>query len=122
MQLTRHPTDEQVGISGYRPGQISAGGKRFASPLRIAWATPPRDIELPEIEQLDWETLSALLLPSTEIILLGCGQHQTFPPTATLAEVQTQGIGCEAMTSDAACRTYNVLISEQRRVLALIHP
>ena len=63
----------------------------------------------------DLEPLFAL---SPELILLGCGDRQTFPPAATLAACLSRGIGLETMTNAAAARTFNVLASEGRRVVA----
>ncbi len=53
-----------------------------------------------------------------ELILLGCGGTQTFPPAETLAACLTRGIGLESMINSAAARTFNVLASEGRRVVA----
>lgn len=63
----------------------------------------------------DLEPLFAL---SPELILLGCGDRQIFPPAATLAACLSRGIGLETMTNAAAARTFNVLASEGRRVVA----
>lgn len=58
---------------------------------------------------------------SPEIILIGTGNTQVFPPAMDIIRLQEQGIGVETMANPAACRTFNVLLSEQRRVvLALI--
>jgi len=51
------------------------------------------------------------------IIILGTGATLVFPPARLLAGVQQRGIGIEVMANDAAVRTFNVLLSENRRVL-----
>jgi uncharacterized protein len=53
-----------------------------------------------------------------EIILLGTGVRQHFPARAIYAAILARGIGFEVMDSGAACRTYNVLVGEDRRVVA----
>ena len=53
-------------------------------------------------------------------MLLGTGARQRFPHPHLLKPLTEAGIGCESMTSQAACRTYNILMSEGRRVLAAI--
>jgi uncharacterized protein len=53
-----------------------------------------------------------------ELILLGCGGTQAFPPAQTLAACLGRGIGLETMVNSAAARTFNVLASEGRRVVA----
>lgn len=60
--------------------------------------------------------LEPLLELTPEIIVLGTGETQQFPDTAVLGAVLSRGIGIEVMTTGAACRTYNVLVSEDRNV------
>lgn len=63
----------------------------------------------------DLEPLFAL---DPELVLLGCGDRQRFPPAATMAACLSRGIGIETMTNAAAARTFNVLAGEGRRVVA----
>jgi len=62
--------------------------------------------------------LEPLLALAPEVIVLGTGTRQVFPPPAALAACLGRGIGLEAMTSAAAARTFNILASERRRVVA----
>ncbi len=55
-----------------------------------------------------------------EIVLFGSGQHLAFPAHEIRQEFARKGIGFEAMNTPAACRTYNVLLSEGRDVLAML--
>ena len=55
-----------------------------------------------------------------ELVLLGTGIRQIFPPASFRAQFLSAGIGFEAMDTGAACRTFNVLVTEQRRVVALL--
>jgi len=64
------------------------------------------------------EDLEPLLALAPEIILIGTGSAQAFPPPATLAFCLQRGVGLEAMTNAAAARTFNVLAGEGRRVVA----
>jgi len=57
---------------------------------------------------------------NTEIILLGTGSAQTFLNPRVTAELQSIGIGIEVMTTPAAARTYNILMSEGRLVVAAL--
>lgn len=62
-------------------------------------------------------TLNDILAPLTvrpELLVIGCGTHQQFPPSDLYASFFEAGIGFEVMTSGAACRTFNVLMSEGR--------
>jgi uncharacterized protein len=53
-------------------------------------------------------------------VLLGTGQHQTFPHPSFGAQFLRLGIGFEVMDTGAACRTFNVLVSERRRVVGIL--
>ncbi len=78
----------------------------------------------------DWapQTLAALgaedLAPfadlGLEILILGTGQRLEWPDPALLAPLQDLGIGVEVMDTRAACRTYNILMADQRRVAAAL--
>ena len=57
-----------------------------------------------------------------EILLLGLGRATSAVPAALRAALRTDGIALEAMDTGAACRTYNVLVAEDRRVAAALIP
>ena len=74
-----------------------------------------------DIQQLDGAAASELIRWQPEIIILGTGGGLTLPAPMFSARIMAAGIGFEAMASDAACRTYNVLVGENRAaLLALI--
>ncbi len=62
--------------------------------------------------------LDALLALEPEVVLIGGGGPQAFPPAAVMAICLRRGIGIEVMTNAAAARTFSVLASESRRVVA----
>jgi uncharacterized protein len=72
------------------------------------------------VEELGVEHLAALFALAPEVVVLSTGVKQQFPRAALRAEFATRRIGIEVMEIGAACRTYNVLVSEERRVLAAI--
>ena len=80
---------------------------------RSAWA--PRSVA-----ELTLEHLAPLFALEPEVVVLSTGPRQIFPPAALRAEFSTRKIGLEVMEIGAACRTYNVLVGEERRVLAAI--
>ncbi|MBJ6983801.1 Mth938-like domain-containing protein [Luteimonas sp. MC1750] len=85
----------------------------IVSPTRLIedWAASP-------IAGLEPAQLDALLALEPEVIILGTGDAQAFPPPRTMAACLARGVGLEAMTNGAAARTFNVLASEGRRVVA----
>ena len=82
---------------------------------RIVFDWPPRDARA--ISRADIEAALAL---EPEVILLGTGEHQQFPDPEIARAVQSAGVGFEVMDTRAACRTYNLLVQEGRRVAAAI--
>lgn len=86
---------------------------------------------MPEQEPVDWPVCSfggllqthfdSVVAAGPDILILGTGRQQRFVAPALMAALIGKGIGIECMTNQAACRTYNLLVSEGRKVaLALI--
>jgi len=65
----------------------------------------------------DFESLVEL---RPDLVLLGTGRCQAFPSPALYRSLVSSGIGLEIMTTPAACRTYNILVGEGRRVTAAL--
>ena len=74
----------------------------------------------PEPAALTLDDLAPALALQPEILLLGTGNRLVFPDGQIHARILALGIGFEVMDSGAACRTYNILMSEQRRVVAAL--
>ena len=119
MQLDRDPTPGLV-VRSFRPGLLRVGDRDITTPvvlsapdLIIPW-TPPDLIEL------SIDDLAAVLDRQPELILLGTGSHHRFPAPELSMYVMRQGVGLEVMDTAAACRTFNVLAAEGRRVAAAL--
>ncbi|HEY7638358.1 MAG TPA: Mth938-like domain-containing protein, partial [Steroidobacteraceae bacterium] len=72
---------------------------------------------LDELTEADFQAVFEL---QPEIVVLGSGPRQRFPEPRLLAAILARGVGCEVMDTGAACRTYNVLVSEARRAVAAL--
>jgi uncharacterized protein len=72
------------------------------------------------LRQLCAADLAPVFELEPEIIVLGSGRSQHFPDAALMAAVLSRGIGFEVMDTGAACRTYNILVSENRPVVAAL--
>ena len=71
-------------------------------------------------EELSASHLQELLALRPQIVLLGTGEQQRFPRAEVTHPLVEAGIGGEAITTQAACRTYNTLVAEERRVAATL--
>jgi uncharacterized protein len=107
-------------ILGYEPGRIVIDGQAYSdglivSPERIVTGWGPD-----AASDLTAEHFAPLLEIDPQVIILGTGYHQVFPePQIYLAAMQ-RGLGVEIMDTGAACRTYNILMSEGRKVVAAL--
>src|SRR5687767_13505682 len=77
------------------------------------WSTQSFD----ELSAADFAFLKEL---NVEIVLLGTGPRQRFPHPRLTATLAQAGIGLEVMDLQAACRTYNILVAEERKVAAAL--
>jgi uncharacterized protein len=82
---------------------------------KIVFDWPPQSAHV-----LAAEHLQAALALDPEVILLGTGEKQVFLEPNVLAPAYHAGVGIEIMTTPAACRTYNILVQEGRRVAAAL--
>ena len=106
-------------ITGYGEGYVMVNGQRYESSLIVlpdrvvAWDATGFDALSPE-HFLSLKDLRA------EILLLGTGPKQRFPHPRLTAPLAEAGIGLEVMDLKAACRTYNILVAEERKVAAAL--
>ena len=108
-------TDAQP-IDGYGPGFFRIAGEVLAAPLLVT-ASGARSWGGLD----DLETLTALA-GDVDVVFLGTGDEIAHAPKPMREALEEVGLGVEAMNSPAACRTYNVLVSEGRRVAAALLP
>ncbi len=107
-------------ITAYARDQITVNDQVILSSVIV---TPDRIIRdwLPNsFAGLQEHHVTRLAELEPEIIILGTGATSRFPPAEYAAGFLTQGIGVEFMDTAAACRTFNILISEERRVVAAL--
>lgn len=71
-----------------------------------------------DVKAMTTQDMEPVLALDPEVILLGSGAAQKFPPAAVMAACLSRGVGLETMTNAAAARTFNILAGEGRRVVA----
>jgi uncharacterized protein len=106
-------------ITGYGEGYVMVNGARLDSSVVVL----PERIEpwaVKTFDELSTEDFIFLRDLNAEIVLLGTGARQRFPHPRYGAELAKAGIGLEVMDLQAACRTYNILVAEQRKVAAAL--
>jgi len=114
------PAGRQVVESYGRNGFHVSGVAYRGAILVTAEATTAWDIA--SFAAITLESLSALFDRGIEILLLGCGTRMAPVPAELRVALKARGIVVDAMDTGAACRTYNVLLAEERRVAAALLP
>ena len=122
MDLTQQPPGGQNHIQSVSDEQIVIAGKAHtravvvtADAIITGWPVEkPQDIEKEHLEHI--------LELNPEVVLIGTGKLQRFLAPELLMTFYQQGVGVEMMTTHAACRTFNVLISDNRKVEAALLP
>lgn len=108
-------------ITRYGPGWVQVGAERIEHSIVLAPAGLRQPWDCTHFEALTAAHFAPLAALDVELILFGSGARLRFVPPAWLAPLMQRRIGVETMDSAAACRTYNFLLAEDRRVaLALL--
>jgi uncharacterized protein len=107
-------------ITGHGPEHVLVNGVRLDAPLLVGPEVGPLPWNVPGFSALQAAHFEALLAHDPELVLLGTGRRLRFPPPALVACLASARVGIEVMDTPAACRTYNILGGEGRRVLAAL--
>ena len=107
-------------IKSYGPGWISVNEQEIrrsviVAPDRLVTDWPPQTFA-----DLEERHFAAILQLEPEIVLLGTGDRQRFPHPKLTQALLARGVGVEVMDTSAACRTYNIIMMEDRRVVAAL--
>lgn len=107
-------------VRAYATGRIRIGDRDISTSVIVSpgeLIEPWRPRQLADLEAADLEPVVAL---APEVLLIGTGARQVFPAPAIFAALHSRRIGFEVMDTGAACRTYNLLVAEDRRVAAAL--
>ena len=107
-------------FTGYGQGFVTVNAERFEHSIIVLPEGPVLRWNLTSIGALDEDAIRELAALKVEILLLGTGDHQRFPNMRSLQPLREAGTGIEAMDTRAACRTYNILLAEERNVAAAL--
>jgi uncharacterized protein len=106
-------------IRRYGPGFVVIGEQEIRASC-IVTASSLASWAPHSVDDLDVDQLAPVFALAPEVVVLATGARQIFPRAALRADFATRKIGLEVMEIGAACRTYNVLVGEERKVLAAI--
>jgi len=120
MRFTQDSSSSPYLIRAYGSGELRVNDDIHRGTVILSASTLVSVPEIRDINDLVVLDLSRILALEPELVLLGTGARQIFPAASFRAQFLSAGIGFEAMDTGAACRTFNVLVAEQRRVVALL--
>jgi uncharacterized protein len=119
MQLTEHRNERQLFVRKADASSVTVIDRVYTRSLLLNSDRVIEDFAPRRVEDLDAPAIEKVLSLEPEVVLLGTGERITFPPASVLAEFLKRRIGLEAMDNAAAARTFNVLIGEGRRAVAV---
>ena len=120
MPLAEDKISSRYSISAYSSNGIVINNQGYRQSLVLSAQTiicPWTDGSIDELDELN---LKDVLDLNPDVVLLGTGEHQYFPSARIFAVFGEQGIGLEVMTNGALCRPFNILVAEDRAVVAAV--
>ncbi|MFC5548300.1 Mth938-like domain-containing protein [Massilia aerilata] len=121
MKLHTSNTEKYQTVTGYDQSGVEINARRYDYSVLVMPETPPRPWNVTRFEDLTAEHFEQIALDMPDVVVLGTGERQRFVHPRLIASLSGKQVGVESMDSHAACRTYNILMGEGRKVtLALI--
>jgi len=120
VKFTLEPPSGANLIRSYSDTELRIGEQRVQRSCLVTAERLITDWAPASFAELAPPHLDAIFALAPELVVLGTGPVQRFPPAAVRAEFTRRGLGLEVMQLGAACRTFNVLVQEERRVLAAL--
>lgn len=120
MELTEHTAGNYHQIRGIEADRVFVTDQWYSSSLVVGARYLDPDWPVSHLAELDEERVAPLIELGPELIVFGAGQRQQWLSREVQLAFMRRGIGVECMTLDAAARTFNVLMSENRRALAAL--
>ena len=119
MKFTRDQISP-VTIRHIDSGAIKVGDELLNVSFALSGNEIIRDWQASSVDQLCEADFEQLLAENPEMILLGTGAKPEFPPRELVFSLARRGIGLEVMDTAAACRTFNILVGDGRKVAAVL--
>ena len=120
MRFTQDLSSAVNVIRAHGNGELRVNDAVYRGAVILSASTAIAEPNIQNLDDLVAIDVSRTLALEPELVLLGTGPRQVFPAPSYGAQFMRAGIGFEVMDTGAACRTFNVLVGEQRRVVALL--
>ena len=120
MKMRADRIEGQNAIARHGPDGVVVNGIEHTESVVVPWDGAVTPWNAPSFESLSAEHFAQLAALRPELVLFGSGARLRFPSAALLSPLIEAAIGVETMDTAAACRTYNVLLAEDRSVVAAL--
>lgn len=117
MKFTEHRDSQINMIKHYSPGQVTVNDQPIEQSCIVTQSQLFTDWAVKDLASLNEQHIERLLALEPEVLLLGVGEDQVFPESKVFAQCARAGLSLEVMNNASACRTYNVLTTEERIVV-----
>lgn len=119
MEIAREQSESNV-VRAWEQGRLRIGTTWYEGHVIVSADRIITGWEVASAEEIGRGALEPAIALRPQIILLGTGQDVLLPNVELMSALAAESIGLEIMTTPAACRTFNVLLNEQRRVVAAL--
>ena len=120
MKMQADRMEGQNAIGRHGPDGIIVNGVEFTASAVVPWRGTVSAWDVDDFDALTADHFARLAALSPELVIFGSGSRLRFPKPVLLQPLMARRIGFETMDTAAACRTYNVLASERRAVVAAL--
>ena len=107
-------------ITGYEDDSVKINETTYKTSLVLSADTLHSSWPFKTVSDLDEAGLQVIMDLKPDVVLLGTGKRQQFPDARIFAQFGQKGIGLEVMDNGALCRTFNILVAEDRSVVAAV--
>jgi uncharacterized protein len=122
MRLTVTSSEQRLLIRGYAGGVLRVGDRQITTPVALSATEVHGTLQAQEPTALTEAELASVFEAQPEVVIIGWARGQFFLPAAQRRWFLERRIGLELMDLGAACRTFNVLVADDRRVIGLLFP
>jgi uncharacterized protein len=122
VKLTLEKPGSHFFIRSVSPEGIRIADDYYPDPMILTASQIIADWPVRSVSDLCEKSLEPIWQLNPSVVLIGTGRRQIFPAPELMMCFYSRNVGVEIMTTDAACRTFNVLVSEQREVAAALMP
>ena len=122
MELNREHPGDKVFVRAVGEKGITVAGETYPGPVILSPDSVDSRWQVESVTDLTEEQLKPVLDLRPELVIVGTGAKQIFLHPELMMVFHREGIGIEVMDTRAACRTFNILVVEERRVVAALLP